>query len=93
MTKAYYKLYQIENMKKEELKKNILSPKDIPIITNSSIQMNTNSSKNSNLKKNKKLVFIKNKSDYNAKKQRKKINLNLKIIPANFKDSKRLKIN
>ena len=55
--------------------------------------MNTNSSKNSNLKKNKKLVFIKNKSDYNAKKQRKKINLNLKIIPANFKDSKRLKIN
>ena len=91
ITKAYYSLYQIEKLKKELIKTNILSTKDIPIITNSSMQMISNSKKN--FEKDKKLVIIKNKSDYNAKKQRKKINLDLKIIPANFKDSKRLQIN
>ena len=101
---AYFNLFKLECLKKEELQKNspsLFIPKEIPIITNSSFQSKSQSQSYSNPKKNKRkektTVFSKNKTknkiNLNQKNQEKDRNLKLKIIPNSFKESKKIQMN
>ena len=100
---AYFNLFKLECLKKEELLKNgpsLFVPKEIPIITNSLVQsksqLQSNSKSNSNPKKpknEKTVVFSKNKISLNLKNQEKDRNIKLKIVPTNFKESKKIQIN
>ena len=89
----YYNLLKYDSMKKEELIKNRiqpLNPKEIQLITNSSsFQSHSNSKKK--LKKGKPFHFSIFK--YNEKNKERNLNLELKIIPANFKESKKIQVN
>jgi hypothetical protein len=96
---AYYKLFQIENLKKEELQKNnkpvLFIPKEIPIITNSSKSHSQSHSKSKARLKNKKTIVYSKDKDKNyikEKIQEKDKNLQLKIVPTNFKESKKMEI-
>ena len=86
-------------MKKEEFLKNnkptIFDPKEIPIITNSSLhtQSQSHSFSKKNLKKEKIFHIFNNKYKFNGKKKENNINLELKIIPAGFKISKKIQVN
>ena len=92
---GYYNLFKSEYIKKQEYIKNNkimpLNPKEIPIITNSSFQSHSHSKKKFI---NKKYLFLhKEKFKLNGKNKEKNINLELKIIPANFKESKKIQVN
>ena len=96
---AYYKLFQIENLKKEELKKNIkpvlFIPKEIPIVTNSSKSHSLSHSKSKAKLRNKKTFVYSRDKDKNyikEKNQEKDKNIQLKIVPTNFKESKKMEI-
>ena len=94
-----YNLSKLEAMKKEEFLKNnkpiIFDPKEIPIITNSSLhaQSQSHSFSKKNLKKEKIFHISNNKCKFNGKKKENNINLELKIIPAGFKISKKIQVN
>ena len=92
---TYYQIFQLQSIKREELKnnnnQNIFLPKDIPIISNSLIKHSFNSEKRT--KKEKLLICFKNKKNCKEEKEKKNINLELKIIPANFKVSKKIQVN
>jgi len=99
---AYFNLFKLECLKKEELLKNgpsLFIPQEIPIITNSSVQSKSqsNSQSHSNPKKKPKnektTVFSKNKISSIQKNQEKDRNIKLKIVPTNFKESKKIQIN
>ena len=91
MKKTYYQIIQIESLKKEALKNNItqtiLNPKEIPIITNSSMNHSYSN------KKYKSRINLVKKKIYKPEKKHNNINLELKIIPANFKVSKKIQVN
>ena len=72
---------------KNNINQTILDPKEIPIITNCS--MNHSFSK----KKYKNRINLVSKNIKNLEKKHNKNNLELKIIPANFKVSKKIQIN
>ena len=94
-----YNLFKLEALKKEEFLKNnkptISNPNEIPIITNSSLytQSQSHSLSKKKLKKEKIFQIYNNKSKFNGKKREKNINLELKIIPAGFKISKKIQVN
>ena len=99
---AYFNLFKLECLKKEELLKNgpsLFIPKEIPIITNSSFQSKSQSNSQSHSNPHKKpknektTVFSKNKITLNQKNQEKDRNIKLKIVPTNFKESKKIQIN
>ena len=90
---AYYKLFQIETFKKQGLPKNnniIFNSNEIPIITNSS---KSHSIPKRNIKKKSRLLYFKNKFDINRKNQENNKNIQLKVVPSNFKQSKRIQVN
>ena len=96
---AYYKLFQIENLKKEELQKNnkplLFIPKEIPIVTNSSKSHSQSHSKSKSKLRNKKAVVYSRDKDKNyikEKNQEKDKNIQLKVVPTNFKESKKMAI-
>ena len=96
---AYYKLFQIENLKKEELQKNnkplLFIPKEIPIVTNSSKSHSQSHSKSKSKLRNKKAVVYSRDKDKNyikEKNQEKDKNIQLKVVPTNFKESKKMEI-
>lgn len=96
---AYYKLFQIENLKKEELQKNnkpvLFIPKDIPIVTNSSKSHSQSHPKSKAKLKNKKAIVYSRDKDKNyikEKNQEKDKNIQLKVVPTNFKESKKMEI-
>ena len=96
---AYYKLFQIENLKKEELQKNnkpvLFIPNEIPIITNSSKSHSQSHSKSKARLKNKKVIVYSKDKDKNyikEKNQEKDKNIQLKVVPTNFKESKKMEI-
>jgi hypothetical protein len=102
--KAYFNLFKLECLKREELQKNnpsLFIPKDIPIITNSSFQSKSQSQSNSQShsnpkkkqRKEKTTIFSKNKISLNQKNQEKDRNIRLKIVPNNFKESKKIQMN
>ena len=87
---TYYHLFRLESIKKDEIKKNnnnqnIFHPQEIPIISNFSMKKTSNSEKKP--KREKLRIIIKNKNNY-----KKNLNLELKIIPANFKESKKIQV-
>ena len=87
---TYYHLFPLESIKKDEIKKNnnnqnIFHPQEIPIISNFSMKKTSNSEKKP--KREKLRIIIKNKNNY-----KKNLNLELKIIPANFKESKKIQV-
>ena len=92
MRKSYYQIIQIESLKKEALKSNInqtiLDPQKIPIITNSPMNYSSNSKK-----KFKKRINLVKKNIYKPEKKHNNNNLELKIIPSNFKVSKKIQVN
>ena len=94
-----YNLSKLEAMKKEEFLKNnkptIFDPKEIPIITNSSLhtQSQSHSFSKKNIKREKIFHIFNNKYKFNGKKKENNINLELKIIPAGFKISKKIQVN
>ena len=97
--RAYYKLFQIENLKKEELQKNnkpvLFIPNEIPIITNSSKSHSQSHSKSKAKLKNKKVILYSRDKDKNyikEKNQEKDKNIQLKVVPTNFKESKKMEI-
>lgn len=88
----YYNLLKYDSKKKENLIKNRLkplNPKEIKWITNSSFKSHSYSKKK--LKKGK--LFHYSIYKYNEKNKERNINLELKIIPANFKESKKIQVN
>ena len=87
---TYYHLFRLETIKKDEIKKNnnnqnIFHPEEIPIISNFSMKKTSNSEKKP--KRGKLRIIIKNKNN-----NKKNLNLELKIIPANFKESKKIQV-
>ena len=98
-----YHLLKLEAQKKEELLKNekntIFNPNEIPIITNCLFedqpqsQCNSHSYSKKNLKKGHIFDFSNNKYRFNGKHKEKSNNLELKIIPTNFKESKKIQVN
>ena len=92
-----YNLSKLEALKKEEFLKNNKqtksNPKEIPFITNFSFQTQSHSLSKKHFKKEKIFSHSKDKYKFNGKNKEKNINLELKIIPANFKISKKIQVN
>ena len=105
----YYNMIQLENSKKEEestknsnsnninnnSKQIIFNPKDIPFISNSISKSKSQSQSKKKLKKDKILPYLNYKNHIfdKTKKNNNVKNLELKIIPANFKESKKIQVN
>ena len=92
---AYYTLFQLESLKKDGIKSNIkpvlFKPKEIPLIINNSVHSHSYSNKIP--KRHRPLIYLKDRKIINEKNIKKNNDLELKIIPTNFKESKKIQIN
>ena len=92
----YYNLLHLENQKKEEESQEnkhlLFNPKEIPIVTNSLSKSQSNSKKK--MKKEKFLPYLnyKNRINNRVKKKNNNINIQLKVVPTNFKESKKIQV-
>jgi hypothetical protein len=85
---VYYNLFKLQSFKNEELLEN--NKNEIPIITNSS---KSYSIPKRNIRKINKMLYTKNVYTETNKNDRVKNNLQLKVVPSNFKCSKKIQVN